>query len=186
MNQTARDFLIGLCSIVALVGLGVLLMRFGEINTTRRYTVTIPTVQASGLLTGSTVTFNGVKVGIIESIEPSDNPQWPVTIEVGIDANRVLPSNALPFSNSSLLGTGASLALVVEPSDVAAIPLAPDAMFLNPVPTIDLARTTDVVVPSPATSADLCAASFTNCAPKFSKGSFRLMTLATVTPSLVT
>ena len=58
MNQTARDFLIGLCSIVALVGLGVLLMRFGEINTSSRYLVTIPTVEAA-VGVGSDIRWNG-------------------------------------------------------------------------------------------------------------------------------
>ena len=112
MNQTARDFLIGLCSIVALVGLGVLLMRFGEINTSSRYLVTIPTIEASGLRPGSMVTFNGVKVGVVESTEPSGDPLWPVTIIIGIDEGRSIPSSVTPYSNSSLLGTGGTLALV--------------------------------------------------------------------------
>ena len=42
-----------------------------------------------------------------------------------------------------------------------------------------------MVVPSPATSEVLLATSRTICAPMFSSGSFRLIPLATVTPSLV-
>src|SRR5713226_5265412 len=47
------------------------------------------------------------------------------------------------------------------------------------------ARTVAVVVPSPATSLVLLATSRTICAPMFSSGSLRSISLATVTPSLV-
>ena len=48
------------------------------------------------------------------------------------------------------------------------------------------ARTVAVVVPSPASSEVLDAASFTICAPRFSKGSSSSISSATVTPSFVT
>jgi hypothetical protein len=48
------------------------------------------------------------------------------------------------------------------------------------------ARTVAVVVPSPATSEVLVATSFTIWAPMFSTGSSSSISLATVTPSLVT
>src|SRR6059036_893095 len=47
------------------------------------------------------------------------------------------------------------------------------------------ASTVAVVVPSPAVSDVLLATSRTICAPMFSSGSFRSISLATVTPSLV-
>src|SRR5579872_1699479 len=47
------------------------------------------------------------------------------------------------------------------------------------------ASTVAVVVPSPATSDVLLATSRTICAPMFSSGSGRSISLATVTPSLV-
>ena len=47
------------------------------------------------------------------------------------------------------------------------------------------ASTVAVVVPSPATSDVLLATSLTICAPMFSSGSFRSISFATVTPSLV-
>ena len=135
MNQTARDFLIGLCTIGACIGLAVLLIRFGEIRTVDRYDLTIPTVQASGIRAGSSVTLNGVKIGVIESVEPTDDPRWPVTIVAGIDTGRTIPSSATPYSNSSLLGTGASLLLEVAPSESMAPPLPIDgtAILQGPV-----------------------------------------------------
>ena len=66
------------------------------------------------------------------------------------------------------------------------IGLAPAATFLRPAVTIAWARTVAVVVPSPAISAVLEATSLTICAPMFSIGSLSSISLATVTPSLVT
>src|SRR5712664_3750639 len=66
------------------------------------------------------------------------------------------------------------------------IGFAPAAMFFIPSWTMACARTTDVVVPSPAMSLVLVAASLRSCAPMFSKGSSSSTSRATVTPSWVT
>lgn len=147
MNQTARDFLIGLCTIVACIGLAVLLIRFGEIRTVDRYDLTIPTVQASGIRAGSNVTLNGVKVGVVASVEPTDDPRWPVSIVAGIDSGRTIPSSAIPYSNSSLLGTGASLLLEVAPADAMAPPLPSDgtAVLQGPVQSYMLTTLNDAL-----------------------------------------
>ena len=65
------------------------------------------------------------------------------------------------------------------------IGLAPAATFLKPSLTIAWASTVAVVVPSPATSLVLVAASFSSWAPMFSNGSSSSISLAMVTPSLV-
>src|SRR5271166_1294686 len=62
----------------------------------------------------------------------------------------------------------------------------PAATALEPSRTIAAASTVAVVVPSPAASADLEATSRTICAPMFSNLSSSSISLATVTPSLVT
>ena len=67
-----------------------------------------------------------------------------------------------------------------------AIGSAPAAIILMPSRKIASASTVAVVVPSPATSFVLLAASFTSWAPRFSNGSSRSISSATVTPSLVT
>src|SRR5438093_8958699 len=66
------------------------------------------------------------------------------------------------------------------------IGLAPAAMFFIPSWTMACASTTEVVVPSPAMSLVLVAASLRSCAPMFSKGSSSSTSRATVTPSWVT
>ena len=66
------------------------------------------------------------------------------------------------------------------------IGLAPAVTFFRPSRKIAWARTVAVVVPSPARSEVLVATSFTIWAPMFSIGSLSSISLATVTPSLVT
>ena len=66
------------------------------------------------------------------------------------------------------------------------IGFAPAVTFFKPTFTIACAKTVAVVVPSPASSLVLEATSFTNCAPTFSRASSNSISLATVTPSLVT
>src|SRR5580700_6006497 len=65
------------------------------------------------------------------------------------------------------------------------IGFAPAATERSPCRTIAWARTVAVVVPSPATSLVLVATSLASWAPRFSYGSSRSTSLATVTPSLV-
>ena len=64
--------------------------------------------------------------------------------------------------------------------------LAPAATFFSPSWTMPWPSTVAVVVPSPATSLVLEAISLASWAPMFAKGSSRSMSLAMVTPSLVT
>ena len=62
---------------------------------------------------------------------------------------------------------------------------APEATIFNPSLINACAKTVAVVVPSPATSFDFVATSFTICAPKFSIGSSNSISFAIVTPSFV-
>src|SRR5437867_6371578 len=66
------------------------------------------------------------------------------------------------------------------------IAFAPAAIWRRPSWTMACARTIDVVVPSPAMSFVLVAASLRSCAPMFSYGSLSSTSRATVTPSCVT
>src|SRR4051794_29370949 len=65
------------------------------------------------------------------------------------------------------------------------IGLAPAATLRMPSRTMAWARTVAVVVPSPAMSLVFVATSLASCAPMFSKGLARSISLAMVTPSLV-
>ena len=69
---------------------------------------------------------------------------------------------------------------------LSSIGLAPAATAFRPSLTMAWASTVEVVVPSPAMSLVLVAASLRSWAPMFSNGSSSSISLATVTPSWVT
>src|SRR5215212_1430499 len=95
-------------------------------------------------------------------------------------SSRPWTSVAIPLIASTILSVARSMPCF------SSIGFAPAVTFFRPSLTIACARTVAVVVPSPATSLVLVAASLRSCAPMFSKGSESSISLATVTPSWVT
>ena len=91
---------------------------------------------------------------------------------------------SIGVANLSILLHDASTALAI-PRDKA-IGSAPAAIIFKPSRKIASAKMVAVVVPSPATSFVLLAASFTIWQPRFSKTLSNSTSSATVTPSLVT
>ncbi len=100
-------------------------------------------------------------------------PTWAISFlpAVGVESR---------FSSSTIASTAWSM------PRFSSIGLAPAVTFLRPSRKIAWASTVAVVVPSPARSEVLVATSFTIWAPMFSIGSASSISLATVTPSLVT
>ena len=94
-------------------------------------------------------------------------------------SSEVMSSDKPDWRDSTTDFTALSIPLFIS---TAFSPLSKD---LRPNLTISLAKSVDVVVPSPALSAVLIAACFTNWTPVSSIGSLKSMFLATVTPSLV-
>jgi len=88
------------------------------------------------------------------------------------------------LANLAISSTKALVAFSKPPLNT--IALVPAEIFFKPSLTTALASTTAVVVPSPAKSLVLDAASFTICAPIFSNLSSRSISLAIVTPSFTT
>ncbi len=84
MRETTQNFLVGLTSIIAIIGIAFLLMQFGELDqfVKQRYVLTIHTDHAAGLRQGSSAEYNGVPIGFVNKIALSSNPQYPVQIEV--------------------------------------------------------------------------------------------------------
>ncbi len=92
----------------------------------------------------------------------------------------------LPFTGLlSFLSSSTTRATAFSIPFLSSIGLAPAVTFLIPSRKRHWASTVAVVVPSPATSLVLLATSRTMRAPRFSMGSLRSTSLATVTPSLV-
>ena len=143
-------------------------------STTSR-TVSID-LASSTVMTPSLPTFSmasAIILPMVSSLLAEMVPTWAISFEsrVGLDI----------FSSSS---TTASTALSMP--RLSSIGFTPAATSLVPSRKIAWASTVAVVVPSPATSEVLLATSFTIWAPMFSNLSSSSISLATVTPSLVT
>src|SRR5215471_13148900 len=110
---------------------------------------------------------------IVSSLFAEIVPTWAISL-----ASRV---GLLCFESSSVIA-----ATAVSMPRLSSIGFMPATTSLLPSRKIDWARTVAVVVPSPALSEVLLATSFTIWAPMFSNLSSSSISLATVTPSLVT
>ena len=117
MNERSHNFLIGITSIIALLGIVVLLMLFGELDRlfNPRYQVTINTYHASGLREGSAIELNGVPIGNINTIVTKRDSHYGVQIIAHIDTEQRIPVDVQPFADSSLLGGSATLVLEAAP-----------------------------------------------------------------------
>ncbi len=111
MTPTGKHVLLGLTSLVAVIGAVVLLMLFGELDSLvrSRYVVTLDCPNASGLRSGSGIELNGVPVGQVKEIVSTNDPDYPVRIIANIDDDVLIPVNAVPIAMASLLGGSATL-----------------------------------------------------------------------------
>ena len=111
MTTTGKHVILGLTSIVAVIGAVVLLMMFGELDSfvRDRYEVTLDCPNAAGLRSGSGIELNGVPVGQVKEILNTNDPEYPVRIVISIDDEVRIPANAVPLAMASLLGGSATL-----------------------------------------------------------------------------
>jgi phospholipid/cholesterol/gamma-HCH transport system substrate-binding protein len=118
-----RDFLIGLCAIVATAGVVALLFLFDEIDTGGGWSFDIRTNDASGIQTGSQVTLNGVQAGRVSNVQLTRDGGLPVTLSISVDEGIQIPANVSFLVQDSLLGTSARLAMMATswPEDVPAL-----------------------------------------------------------------
>ena len=114
MRESTQNLLVGLTSIIAIIGLAFLLMQFGELDkiVNQRYVLTIHTHHAAGLRQGSSAEYNGVPIGFVNKVDLSPDPQYPVQIEVLIYEEQRIPVTAIPYSQTSIFGGSAILELV--------------------------------------------------------------------------
>src|ERR1700761_1220117 len=132
----------------------------------------------------------------VEDSSTVTTPSWPTLVIASPTSSPICSSRedtvatcAMPFLSDTGVAEArsasdtASAALEIPAPN--AIGLAPAATCRSPALMIACASTVAVVVPSPATSLVLVATDFTSWAPRFSNGSSRSISRATVTPSLV-
>lgn len=114
MRDGQRDFLIGLCSIVATAALVALLVLFGEIKTTGGWQFLVRTEDAVGLRNGSLVTLNGVHAGQVTDVELVDDETLPVELTIEVDTRIVIPRNVQFLVRDSLLGNSGQMAMITQ------------------------------------------------------------------------
>src|SRR5512134_3251118 len=159
-----------------------LLMKYGErkprsncVPSTTSSSLARP-LPSSTVITPSRPTFS-IASAIISPIEASllaeIEPTWAISL-------RVPQGLARRFNSSTTLSTALSMPRFKS------IGFMPAATYFMPSVTMPAASSVAVVVPSPATSEVLAATSRTICAPMFSKRSSSSISLATITPELIT
>jgi phospholipid/cholesterol/gamma-HCH transport system substrate-binding protein len=116
MSELTRNFIIGLVSIVALIGFAALLMFFGELDLLPRkeYSITINMNVASGLRQGSPVQLNGVHIGSVAHVSLHESPpdaRYPVRVVAMIKDIHRIPHDVDARVNQSLLAGTAVLQL---------------------------------------------------------------------------
>ncbi len=133
MNPTGKNFVLGLATLVALAGAGLLLVLFGEMEALvgNQYEVRLQCPNAVGLRSGSSIELNGVPIGHIGEVTNTRDRQYPVRIIALISGAVAIPVGVVPYATASLLGGSATLqleAVVGEdalPSDGSAVIRSP-------------------------------------------------------------
>ena len=136
MRDSQRDFLIGLCSIVATAALVALLILFGEIKTGGGWSFQVRTQNAVGLRTGSSVTLNGVHAGQIANVQLVNDETLPVELTIEVDDSVIIPREVEFLVRDSLLGNSGRMAMVTSgwSSDMPAIK-AGDVIRVDHIPS---------------------------------------------------
>lgn len=118
MRHSWQNFIVGLCTLVALVGMASLLLAFGELTwlLERRFELPLRVNSASGLRVGSQVMLEGVPVGEVTRITLESDQPLPVLLVMGIGADNRIPANVKPTVTAGLLGGGSRIDLRIPAS----------------------------------------------------------------------
>ncbi len=135
MNPSGRHFILGLTTLIAILGMVVLLMLFGEMESLvrSRYGMTIECPNAEGLRIGSTVELNGVPVGRIDDVTYAADLEYPVRILAMIDDTVLIADDVVPYATVQLLGGSATLQLEAGPGGDGTLPTDGSAVLHEPI-----------------------------------------------------
>ena len=116
MTDRTRDIALGMTTLAALVGLGWLLLVFGELKILEpsRYTLRLRTADAGGITGTSEVRLNGVSVGRVVSAATEVDPRQGVVLTLAIDEDVHIPTDVAVRIQQDFLGS-TSLSLVASP-----------------------------------------------------------------------
>ncbi len=113
MRPSWQNFVVGLCTIVALAGMSALLLLFGELTFLfeHRYPVELRVNTAAGLRAGSQVMLEGVPVGEVDRIRLEAGAALPVVLTLKLERDQPVPANVKPCISAGLLGGGSRIDL---------------------------------------------------------------------------
>src|SRR5207302_9176298 len=112
--------MVGVTMLVALVLLGVLLLKFGAIPAhwfgPARIPVQIHVARADGLSVGSSVNYLGVNVGNLTAVRRTAD-ETEVILDAQIDGKNPPPANVVALVRSQIVGGGSNISLEVHAPD---------------------------------------------------------------------
>ena len=113
MNDRGRNFVIGLVTIIALVGLSILLLQFGELDRflNPSYQIQIKLNAAGMTRTGSAINLNGVRVGTVSNVELVDDPRYPVLVTASVEKTYPIPIGSTANVADAMIGSGGRVEL---------------------------------------------------------------------------
>lgn len=113
MTERTRNFWVGVTSLFGILGLAFMLLLFGYVPDLIRggYSITVELPSASGLHEGGIVTFRGIEVGQVKSVQLNQPPDPGVLATLNINEDIRLPANVYAVLEGSVFGTSARLAL---------------------------------------------------------------------------
>lgn len=130
MSEHVRNFLIGLTTLLGLVGFAVLLMFFGELQLFRpqQYEIKVFMTMAGGVREGSPIELNGVRIGQIDRIQLlPEEIHYPIHATASITREKRIPETVRASVERSLLAGTSILQLTTQPpEDGAQLTYIPD------------------------------------------------------------
>ncbi|MEM7682304.1 MAG: MlaD family protein [Planctomycetota bacterium] len=127
MKERSRNILVGLTTLVGLIGLAALMLTFGSFTMPwdRGYPVVVELPDAGGLSEGSRVTLSGIPVGSIQNVSHGQTAAE-VSIVARIDQDYDIPQGVIAEVRQVVVGSGSTLALTLPEALEPGPPLARD------------------------------------------------------------
>ena len=115
MNDHGRNFVIGLVTIIALIGISTLLLQFGELDRLLNpsYSMTIELNAAGTTRPGSAISLNGVRIGTVDSVDLVEDLEYPVLIKASVDRRYKIPVGSTAQVADALIGNGGRIEMAM-------------------------------------------------------------------------
>ncbi|MCH2135643.1 MAG: MlaD family protein [Phycisphaerales bacterium] len=155
MNPHARDALIGLTAVLAAIALGAMMLLFGELDFSARWTLKLEAPNTGGLGVGSPVRLNGVPVGAVTDVQTINEGPWQVRITAAIDESVTVSNTVQATIAARLIGGNAGLSLDTTPGGSGVLPTDGSALLQGPLKSSTMQALDERLGPVLATMTEL-------------------------------